>query len=210
VAIDCVADPSTIALPRVVGLPDDAFEHDGQITKREIRALALAVLAPVPGELLWDVGAGSGSIGIEWMRSHPACRTIALEPRADRAARIARNADALGVPGLRVVASPAPEAFDDLPTPDAIFLGGGVSSPGVIEGCLGALGSTGRIVANGVTLETEVVLARWHAELGGTLTRIAVQRAEPVGGFTGWRPAMPVTQWHYRPGHSTLADSSPS
>jgi precorrin-6Y C5,15-methyltransferase (decarboxylating) len=157
----------------------------------------------VPGELLWDVGAGSGSIGIEWMRSHPACRAIALEPRADRAERIARNAQSLGVPSLRVVSSPAPEAFADLPTPDAIFLGGAVSVPGVIEGCLGVLGASGRLVANGVTLETEVALARWHAELGGTLTRIAVQRAEPLGGLTGWRPAMPVTHWHYRPGSTS-------
>jgi precorrin-6Y C5,15-methyltransferase (decarboxylating) len=203
VAIDCHADPGTVALPRVPGLPDDAFEHDGQITKRELRALALASLAPVPGELLWDVGAGSGSIGIEWMRSHPACRAIALEPRADRAERIARNAQSLGVPSLRVVSSPAPEAFADLPTPDAIFLGGAVSVPGVIEGCLGVLGASGRLVANGVTLETEVALARWHAELGGTLTRIAVQRAEPLGGLTGWRPAMPVTHWHYRPGSTS-------
>jgi precorrin-6Y C5,15-methyltransferase (decarboxylating) len=203
VAIDCVADPEVMPLPRIVGLPDDAFEHDGQITKRELRALALAVLAPVPGELLWDVGAGSGSIGIEWMRSHPACRAIALEPRADRVERIKRNSEALGVPGLRVINEPAPAAFEGLPTPDAIFLGGAVSFPGVIEGCLGALRPGGRIVANGVTVETEVVLAGWHAELGGTLTRIAVQRAEPVGGFTGWRPALPVTQWYYRAGSTS-------
>jgi precorrin-6Y C5,15-methyltransferase (decarboxylating) len=198
VAIEIVADDTTRPLPRTPGLPDDAFAHDGQITKREIRALVLAALAPVPGQLLWDVGAGSGSVGIEWMRVHPASRAIAIEPRADRRAGIQTNANALGVPGLRIVAGAAPAALADLPRPDAVFVGGGVSIPGVIEAGLDALGVGGRLVANAVTVETETVLAGWHALLGGTLTRIAIQRAEPIGGFTGWRPAMPVTQWAYR------------
>jgi precorrin-6Y C5,15-methyltransferase (decarboxylating) len=195
VAIECVADPGTVLLPRTPGLPEDAFDADGQITKREIRALVLAALAPVAGQLLWDVGAGSGSVGIEWMRTHPASRAIAVEPNEDRRGRIAANAAALGVPGLQIVPGSAPDALADLPTPDAVFVGGAVSVPGVLDACVAALPAGGRLVANGVTIETEGVLAQWHARMGGTLTRIAVQRAGPVGGFTGWRPAMPVTQW---------------
>jgi precorrin-6Y C5,15-methyltransferase (decarboxylating) len=192
-----LADDRT-PIPRVGGLPDELFDSDGQLTKSEIRALTIASLAPIDGQLLWDVGAGSGSVGIEWMRSHRTCRTIAVEPRADRLARIRDNADALGVPGLQVISGRAPEALSGLPTPDAIFVGGAVSVPGVIEACHAALRPGGRLVANGVTLETETVLARWHAEHGGNLIRVAVQRAAPIGGFTGWRPAMPVTQWTYR------------
>ena len=196
VAVECVADAGVSPLPRGPGLPEEAFEHDaGQITKREIRALALALLAPVPGQLLWDVGAGSGSVGIEWLRTHPACRAIAVEPRANRRERITANAHALGVPGLELVAGAAPEALAALPAPDAVFVGGGVSTPGVLEACVEALKPGGRLVANGVTVETEAVLSQWHARVGGSLTRIAIQRAAPVGGYTGWRPAMPVTQW---------------
>lgn len=197
VAVDCRAEVDAMVLSRQPGLPDEAFEHDGQLTKREVRACVLAALVPVPGQLLWDVGAGSGSVGIEWMRAHPASRAIAVEPREDRRSRIAVNADALGVPGLRIIAGAAPGALADLPSPDAIFVGGGVSAPGVIEACVTALPASGRLVANAVTIESEGVLAGWYARLGGTLTRIAIQRAAPVGGFTGWRPAMPVTQWSY-------------
>jgi precorrin-6Y C5,15-methyltransferase (decarboxylating) len=197
-AIDFVADASTVPLPRTPGLPDDAFDHDGQITKREIRALTLAALAPVPGQLLWDVGSGSGSIAIEWMRTHPASTAIAIEPRADRRQRIVANASALGVPSLQVLDGAAPAALAGLPAPDAVFVGGGVSVAGVIDACINALGIGGRIVANAVTVETETVLAGWYARRGGTLTRLSIQRAEPVGGFTGWRAAMPVTQWSYR------------
>lgn len=193
VAVECAGGPS---LPRTPGLPDDAFAHDaGQLTKRELRAIALAQLVPVPGQLLWDVGAGSGSVGIEWLRVHPAARAIAIEPRPDRRERIEANALALGVPGLRVVAGSAPAALDGLPAPDAVFVGGGASAPGVLEACVAALRPGGRLVAHGVTLETEAVLAQWHARAGGTLTRIAIHRAEPLGGFTTWRPARPVTQW---------------
>lgn len=197
VALDCRADPDATLLTRAPGLPDDAFDHDGALTKREIRAFVLAALAPVPGQLLWDVGAGSGSVGIEWMRTHPASRAIAIEPREDRRARIVTNAQALGVPRLSVVAGSAPAALADLPTPDAVFVGGGVSVPGVLDACLAALPAGGRLVANAVTVETEVVLAEWYARLGGTLTRIAVHRAAPVGGFTGWRPGLPITSWSY-------------
>ena len=195
VAVDCVADAGTAPLPRTPGLPEEAFVTDGQITKREIRALALAALAPVPGQMLWDVGAGSGSVGIEWMRTHPASRAVAIEPRADRRETIAANARALGVPSLQIVDGEAPAALAGLPTADAIFVGGGVSTPGVLEACVAAVPTGGRLVANGVTLETESVLARWYAELGGSLVRLEVQRAAPLGGFTGWRPALPVTQW---------------
>ena len=196
-AIEVRAAPGAVLLPASPGLPDTAFDNDGQLTKSEVRAITLAALAPVAGQLLWDVGAGSGSVGIEWMRSHPSCRAVAIEARPDRLERIAANAQALGVPGLRLVAGQAPQALAGLPTPDAIFVGGGVSRPGVLEACEAALAPGGRLVANGVTVETESVLASWYQRLGGRLLRIAVQRAEPVGGFTGWRPAMPVTQWSY-------------
>jgi precorrin-6B C5,15-methyltransferase / cobalt-precorrin-6B C5,C15-methyltransferase len=194
-AIDCRPDPAVAPLPRVPGLPDDAFEHDGQLTKREIRAVALAALGPVPGQLLWDVGAGSGSVGIEWMRVHPASRAIAVEPRADRRDRIARNAAALGVPGLTVVSGAAPAALAGLPAPDAVFVGGGVSADGVLDACWAALPAGGRLVANAVTLEGETMLAGWRRRRGGALTRIGLERAGDLGSFTTWRPALPVVQW---------------
>ncbi|MCO6049794.1 precorrin-6y C5,15-methyltransferase (decarboxylating) subunit CbiE [Mesorhizobium sp. RP14(2022)] len=184
-------------LPFAPGLPDDAFAHDHQITKRSIRALTLSALAPRRGELLWDVGAGSGSIGIEWMLCHPSLNTIAIEPRADRAANIRLNADTLGAPGLKLVEGRAPDALAGLPTPDAIFIGGGGSESGVMEAAIVALRSGGRLVANAVTLEMEAVLLREHATRGGELQRIQLARAEGVGTMTGWRPAMPVTQWSW-------------
>ncbi len=177
------------------GLPDGAFEHDGQLTKRDLRASALARLAPVPGEHLWDVGAGAGSIGIEWMRAHTTCTTTAVEADPERAARIARNAARLGVPGLEVVEGRAPDALAALPAPDAVFVGGGATRPGVVQACLDALRPEGRIVVHGVTLETEQLLARLYQEHGGELTRISVESAAPVGTFTGWTPARAVTQW---------------
>jgi len=177
------------------GLPDTAYEHDGQLTKRDLRASALARLAPQPGQLLWDVGAGAGSVGIEWMRAHPTCRAVAVEADPARAARIARNAGALGVPGLVVVEGRAPDALVDLPVPDAVFVGGGATAPGLLDACLRALPAGGRLVVHGVTLETESVLGAAYAEHGGELTRIAVETAAPVGSFTGWTPARAVTQW---------------
>ncbi|MEU7904551.1 precorrin-6y C5,15-methyltransferase (decarboxylating) subunit CbiE [Actinoplanes sp. NPDC049118] len=181
--------------PLVPGLPDSVYEHDGQLTKREVRAVTLAALGPQPGELLWDIGAGSGSIAIEWMRAHRDCRAVAVESSAERVGRIARNAAALGVPKLRVVAGRAPGALAGLPAPDVVFVGGGLTRDGVVEAALAALPSGGRLVANAVTLESEAVLAAWYARLGGELTRIAVNRTSPVGGFTGWRAMMPVTIW---------------
>jgi precorrin-6B C5,15-methyltransferase / cobalt-precorrin-6B C5,C15-methyltransferase len=179
------------------GLPDDAFEHDGQLTKRDVRAAALARLLPTPGQLLWDVGAGAGSVGIEWMRSHPTCQTIAVEADAGRAERIGRNARTLGVPALQVIQGTAPDALRELTAPDAIFVGGGATRSGVLRRCLDALRSGGRIVAHGVTVETEALLASAYGEHGGELTRIHVEHAAPIGSFTGWTPARAVTQWAF-------------
>ncbi|MDX1888089.1 precorrin-6y C5,15-methyltransferase (decarboxylating) subunit CbiE [Mycolicibacterium sp. 050158] len=181
----------------VAGLPDDAFEHDGQLTKRDLRAAALARLMPAPGQLLWDVGAGAGSIGIEWMRAHPTCRAVAIEADPARAERIGRNAQQLGVPALRVVHGSAPQALAGLPEPEAVFVGGGATRPGVLQACLSALPRGGRLVVHGVTVETEVLLAEAYREHGGELVRIHVERAAPVGSFTGWTPGRAVTQWAY-------------
>lgn len=186
----------------VAGLPDDAYENDGQLTKRDVRAAALARLAPTPGGLLWDVGAGAGSVGIEWMRAHPSCRTIAIESNPARSGRIARNAGALGVPDLHVVEGRAPDVLAGLPAPGAIFVGGGASRPGVLDACLSALRTGGRLVVHAVTLETEAELVRRHAELGGELIRLAVETAAPVGTFTGWTPARAVVQWSFQRGRS--------
>ena len=193
-AIEVAAKPGARIVPLSQGLADDLFEHTGQITKREIRAITLSSLAPLRGQLLWDIGAGSGSIGIEWMLAHPENRAIAIEPRADRIALCARNSAALGVPDLRVVAGRAPEALSDLPHPQAIFIGGG-GGDAVLDAAIAALPPQGRIVANAVTLETEARLIARQANHGGTLTRIEISRAEAVGGLTGWRAAMPITQW---------------
>jgi precorrin-6Y C5,15-methyltransferase (decarboxylating) len=194
-AIELRAVRHTPLRARVPGLPDDAFRHDGKLTKREIRAASLAKLMPVPGALLWDVGAGSGAVAIEWMRAARGARAIALEPNDERRAVARANAAALGVPGLDLRDATAPEGLAGLEAPDAIFLGGGASAPGIIETVLAALRPGGRLVANAVTLESEAVLLSAHARFGGELCRIAVSRAAPVGGMTGWRPLMPVTQW---------------
>ncbi|ADB34166.1 precorrin-6y C5,15-methyltransferase (decarboxylating), CbiE subunit [Kribbella flavida DSM 17836] len=194
IGVLCQADPGAPLLSTSPGLPDDAYESDGQLTKREVRAVTLSRLAPVPGQLLWDVGGGAGSIAIEWSRHHPTCRAVAIERDPDRAKRLDRNAVSLGVV-VRTVVGAAPEALAELETPDAVFVGGGGTVPGVLEACWQALAPGGRLVMNGVTLETESLIARWYAELGGDLVRLSVQRASPVGGMTGWRPAMPVTIW---------------
>ena len=193
-AIECVAGPDAEVLPRVPGLPDEAFRHDGKMTKREVRALTLARLAPLPDALLWDIGAGCGSVAIEWMRTAPRTRAIALEPRADRRALTAENALSLGVPDLDIREGEAPAALENLPAPDAVFIGGGLSEA-VFDAAFAALKPGGRLVANAVTLESEAVLLALHARHGGDLVRLAVSRASAVGSLTGWRPAMPVTQW---------------
>jgi len=181
------------ALPRAAGRADELFEHDGQITKREIRAITLAALSPRRGELLWDVGAGAGSVAIEWMLADPAMRAIAIEARSDRASRIRRNAAAFGVPGLDVIEGVAPAALAGLAQPDAIFIGGGARS--VLDAAVRALRPGGRLVVNAVTIETEALLMARRATLGGELSRVAITRVESIGGREGWRPALPVTQW---------------
>jgi precorrin-6Y C5,15-methyltransferase (decarboxylating) len=194
IALECRRDES--AAPRLgltPGLPDDAFRHDGQLTKRDVRALTLGRLAPAPRELLWDVGAGCGSIGIEWMRAHATCHAIAIEANSERQRFIEHNRDALGVPALQLIAGKAPDALAGLPEPDAIFIGGGVTADGVLDACWRALKSGGRLVANAVTLEGEAVLVAWRARHGGTLTRIALADAQALGGFETWRSALPIT-----------------
>ena len=195
VAVECAAAPGAALLARVPGLPDDAFEHDGQLTRRVPRAAALAALAPCPGQLLWDVGAGCGSVGIEWMRAAPAARAIAIERRAARRALIACNAERLGTPGLHVVAGEAPAALAGLDAPpDAVFVGGGLASPGLFDACWAALPAGGRLVAHAVSVEGEGVLLAAHAALGGEVSRIAVSRAAPLGRYRAFRPAYPVTE----------------
>lgn len=209
VALECRAEPGAPLWPRTPGLPDEAFESDGQLTKREVRASTLAALAPVPGQLLWDVGAGSGSIAIEWMRVEPTCRAIAVEARPDRVERIRRNARRLGVPGLELVEGQAPAALAGLEAPDAIFLGGGLTEPQLLDRCLKALHSGGRIVANAVTFEGERLLQLAHGEHGGRLVRLEIAEAEPLGGLSGWRPRRPLVQWSATPGPDAPTEARP-
>ncbi|RMD62778.1 MAG: precorrin-6y C5,15-methyltransferase (decarboxylating) subunit CbiE [Alphaproteobacteria bacterium] len=194
VAIECVAAPDARVPARGPGLPDTAFRHDGQLTKREVRAVTLAALAPVAGELLWDVGAGCGSVAIEWLRARARTRAVAIERDGERAALIAANAASLGTPHLAIVPGTAPAALAGLEAPDAVFIGGGTSQPGLIEACWEALRPGGRLVANAVTVEGERALFAWHAAHGGDLVRVAVARAGPVGSFSAWRALRPVTQ----------------
>lgn len=194
IAVEVVADASARVRPLTPGLPDHWFEHDGQITKARVRAITLAALAPRPGGLLWDIGAGSGSVGIEWMLMHPANRAVAVEQHAERAARIRRNALAHGVPDLRVVEGRAPAALD-LPQPDAVFVGGGATAPGLLDRCRAALPAGGRLVVNAVTVESQGAIGSAFAAMGGELATISLATADPVGRFHGWRAAMPVTQW---------------
>ena len=192
VGIEIEASANAAYIPLTPGLPDEWFETDGQITKRDIRALTLAALAPWPGALLWDIGAGSGSIGIEWMLAHPRNRAIAVEAREDRAQRIARNAAALGVPDLTIVVGKAPEILSTLPSPDAIFIGGGGSS--TIDAAFKLL-STGMFVVNAVTLETQSFVAECHARHGGRLLMVDIAEATPLGGFHAWQKPRPIVQW---------------
>lgn len=193
VAIEVLSETGETGLPLTPGLPDSAYRHDGQLTKRDVRAVTLARLAPRPGELLWDVGAGCGSIGIEWARSHPGCRALAIEADAGRQAHILHNRDQLGAPALHLVAGQAPEALAGLATPDAIFIGGGLTAPGVLDTCWAALRPGGRLVANAVTLQTEAALVAFRERHGGDLTRLQVAQAQPLGAFDTWRAALPIT-----------------
>jgi precorrin-6Y C5,15-methyltransferase (decarboxylating) len=194
IALECRAGPEARPLSRFAGLPDDAFEHDGQLTKREVRAMTLAVLAPLPGERLWDVGAGCGSIAIEWLRAIEGGDAVAIERDPDRAAMIARNAAALGVPGLNIVTGTAPQVLAGLDAPDAVFIGGGISDPELLPTAWDALRPGGRLVANIVSLAGERMLLDWQARYGGVLTRIAVSHVAPLGMQEAWRPLLPVTQ----------------
>ena len=195
VAVLCASDTTARPLSLAPGLPDDTFDTDGQLTKREVRAVTLARLAPLPNQTLWDVGAGTGSIGIEWMRVHPSCSCIAFEAREDRAVRIRENAARLGVPTLKVIQGTAPATFASLHSPDAIFIGGGVGNDDLFEACWAKLSPGGRLVANAVTLQSEARLAARHTLYGGDLMRMTVSRADLIGGLFGWRPMMPITQW---------------
>lgn len=193
-AVECIADPDAALLPRIPGLDDVLFQSDGTMTKQEVRAVTVAKLMPMRGALLWDIGCGCGSVAIEWMRAAHYARAIGIEPRADRRTMAAANALALGAPKLELIEGTAPDCLADLPAPDAIFIGGGMSDE-TFNAAWSALRPLGRLVANAVTLESEAQLLALHKTHGGMLTKIAVNRAEPVGRLTGWRPLMPVTQW---------------
>jgi len=196
VAVECVAGPDARPLSTAPGLPDDAFDHDGTITKSDVRAVTLSALAPLPGELLWDVGAGSGTVAIEWLRAEPAARAVAFEQRPERVEAIRTNANTLGVPSLRIVEGSAPTCLQGEDTPDAIFVGGGIAGDsGVLQVCLSALKPGGRLVANAVTLEAQAVLMEQSKLSGGHLVRIGIAAAEPVGGLTALKPALDVLQW---------------
>ncbi|NUS44928.1 MAG: precorrin-6y C5,15-methyltransferase (decarboxylating) subunit CbiE [Mycobacteriaceae bacterium] len=194
IAVECIANAGTPRLTRFPGLPDEVFGGTGQFTKAEVRALTLAALAPARGELLWDVGAGSGSIAIEWCRADPGCRAVAFESREARAQALPKMAASLGVSAITLLGS-APAAFDDAPAPDAVFVGGGVSQPGLLNDCWNRLRPGGRMVANAVTLAGESALVQWTRESGGFLRKFQIYRAEDVGTMTMWRPMTPVTQW---------------
>ena len=194
IAIECRAEGKLKRFRGAPGLPDRAFENDGQLTKREIRVQTISALDPRPGALLWDVGAGSGSVAIEWLLSERTANAVAVERDPERCARIARNAAALGVPRLTVHEGPAPEALEPLPAPDAVFIGGGLAVGGLVEACWKRLVPGGTLVANAVTVAGEAVLADWCARHEGFMTRLAISRARPVGRHLAWRPLMPVTQ----------------
>ncbi len=193
-AVECIAAPNAALLPRVPGLADNLFQSDGTMTKQEVRAATVAKLMPMRGALLWDIGCGCGSVAIEWMRAARYARAVGIEPRADRRAMAAANALALGVPKLELIEGSVPDALEGLDAPDAIFIGGGLSRE-TFDAAWAALRPLGRMVANAVTLESEVELIALHKALGGDLVKLSVHRAEPVGRLTGWRPLMPVTQW---------------
>jgi len=201
-AIECIAGPDAQPLSRLAGLPDDAYEHDGQLTKREVRAVTLARLGPLPGEVLWDVGAGAGSIGIEWMRAHRSCRAVAIERDPDRAARIARNAHALGVPYLNIEHADALAALNRLDgQPDAVFVGGGVGAPGLLDAAWARLRPGGRLVVNAVTVEGAAELAKMKQAHGGDLIQISISREDnKINSLTLFQPMRTVTQYlAYKP-----------
>jgi precorrin-6Y C5,15-methyltransferase (decarboxylating) len=198
IAIDVVAAPDAAVLTLAPGLDDELFENDGQFTKREVRAVTLSALAPRQGELLWDIGLGAGSVAIEWLLRHPSLKAVGFEERGDRAERAARNAAALGAPELRIVQGRAPECFAEQPRPNVVFVGGGLSDPGVLDAAWSALKPGGRFVANAVTLDSEARLGECFQRNGGELVRLQVAKADQIGTAFAWRAAMPVTQWRAR------------
>ncbi len=197
-AIELIHAGKTEILTHLPGLPVDAFNHDGQITRQNIRAITLAHLRPTSGTLLWDIGMGNGSISIEWLRAAPNTRAIGVEKNPDRLARALKNADRLGVPHLETRQGNAGAIIRELETPDAIFIGGGITEPGLLELALEALKPGGRLVANTVTLEGEGLLINARARQGGTLTRLSIENAEDIGSFQSWRAEMAITQWVWR------------
>lgn len=194
VAVAIAVAGTGAVLPAASGIADAFFDTDGQITKRPVRALALSALAPRPFETLWDIGGGSGSIGIEWCLAQPSLRAISIEPRADRAARIRANADRYGLDRLSVIEGAAPSALDGLDPPAAVFIGGGLSGT-LLEDLTARLSPGTRLVAHAVTLESEALMADWHARLGGELLRIDLAEAAPLGAKRGWTPSRPIVQW---------------
>ncbi|GGE60765.1 precorrin-6Y C5,15-methyltransferase (decarboxylating) subunit CbiT [Actibacterium pelagium] len=182
-------------LPRASGLDNDYFAHDGQITKQAVRAMTLSALAPSPGQVLWDLGAGSGSISVEWCLSAPRTRAYAVERREDRAVNIRQNIQRFGLGHrMELTVSPSIEALADLPDPDAVFIGGGANKD-LLSALWDRLPAGTRLVVNGVTLDTETLLAEWHAAKGGHLLRVELSEVQPLGSMRGWTPARPVTQW---------------
>lgn len=194
VCIECVAGADAVYWPRTPGLPETAFEHDSQITKREVRAVTIAHLAPQPGQVLWDVGAGCGSVAIEWLRAVDGAQAYAIESDDSRSDIIRKNANNLGVPRLGVVMGAAPRALANLPDPDTIFVGGGVSQAGVLEACWDRLGADGLLVANAVTIEAQQRLMEYGSGAGAAFTRISTARSGNVGSLTAMRPMMEVLQ----------------
>ena len=195
IGIHCIADSTAPLLPRTPGLPDSAFKHDGQLTKREVRAVTLAALAPTPGKTLWDVGAGCGSIAIEWMRTHLFNQSYAFENNEERLALIKHNAENLGAPYLKIISGKAPATLTAQPTPDAVFIGGGITVPDLFETCWKALSPGGRLVANCVTTDSRQKLGELQAQYGGELVDIAISRLAPLGNKQTMKPALPVLQW---------------
>ena len=195
VSVHCVAGAQAKIFSRVAGLPDDAFVHDGQLTKREVRAATLAALAPAPDQILWDIGAGCGSVSIEWMRSTRGCEAYAIEHNEDRLKMIATNVDQLGTPRMKIIAGKAPEALGDLPAPDAVFIGGGVGNDGVFDTAWANLKSGGRMVCNVVTIEGEMHLYDLQEKHGGELVRMDVSTLTNVGPYRAMKPRMSVVQW---------------
>ena len=206
IAVECIAEPLHAQQSRLSCLADDAFSHDGKITKEDIRSISITALMPAPGQILWDVGAGCGSIGIEWMRRDKRSRAIAIEYQEKRLRFIAKNAVMLGTPDLKIINGRAPQALEKLETPDAIFIGGGLSNVGVFKACWQALRVGGRLVVNAVTTESEAMLIKLNRNFGGDLTRITISKTHPLGKHTGWQTFMPTLQWRVTKGYMAITE----